>query len=270
MKRLAMLLLCLMVCVPCLGGLFGLSSHGSLKLSSDGSINMTRNYGVVPGMVVWYDASDESTIVEAGGVVSQWNDKSGNGHNAVPNTVNPPTGSAPPTTGVTTLNGLNVITFNERRFLMPLDVIPTGSTHYTVFVIWSRTTNYQTVLSLGNTVYKEGITLARDVFGLGMLSHSWISYDLNYTASNPSLMKNIISFDGTTRTTIVNSDAPITDTPTGKNTGTDYAVLGGLGTSNNSVLRSGAYIAEIAIYHRALTATEIAQVETYLNDKWGI
>ena len=34
---------------------------------------------------LWLDAADASTITEVGGAVSQWNDKSGNGHNATAN-----------------------------------------------------------------------------------------------------------------------------------------------------------------------------------------
>jgi lysophospholipase L1-like esterase len=33
-----------------------------------------------PGLLAWYDASDSSSITHASNVISQWNDKSGNGH----------------------------------------------------------------------------------------------------------------------------------------------------------------------------------------------
>lgn len=55
----------------------------------------------------WYDASDLSTITESGGLVSQWDDKSGNGYHLVQLS-----GSAQPTTGVETQNGLNVLDFD--------------------------------------------------------------------------------------------------------------------------------------------------------------
>ena len=56
---------------------------------------------------LWLDASDASTITESGGAVSQWDDKSGNSANAVQ-----ATGADQPTTGVATINSLNVLSFD--------------------------------------------------------------------------------------------------------------------------------------------------------------
>ena len=55
---------------------------------------------------LWLDAADASTITESSGAVSQWADKSGNGHHA-----EPPSGSAP-ATGAATIGGKNVIRFD--------------------------------------------------------------------------------------------------------------------------------------------------------------
>lgn len=56
---------------------------------------------------LWLDASDKTTITEVSGAVSQWKDKSGNGRN-----YSQSTGSAQPTTGTVTQNGLNTIDFD--------------------------------------------------------------------------------------------------------------------------------------------------------------
>ena len=61
----------------------------------------------VAGYALWLDASDTSSITSSGGAVSQWNDKSGNGWH-----VTQLTAGNKPTTGVNTINGLNVITFD--------------------------------------------------------------------------------------------------------------------------------------------------------------
>lgn len=55
----------------------------------------------------WYDASDFNTITQSGGLVSQWNDKSGNGKHVVQ-----ATGANQPTTGTRKIGGLNVIDFD--------------------------------------------------------------------------------------------------------------------------------------------------------------
>ena len=54
---------------------------------------------------LWLDASDASTITESSGSVSQWNNKGSLGN------FTQGTGASQPTTGVTTLNGLNVLDF---------------------------------------------------------------------------------------------------------------------------------------------------------------
>ena len=59
-------------------------------------------------LVSWYDASDIFTITESAGIVSQVDDKSGNGFHLNVLTA----GKTGPKTGVQTLNGLNVFTWD--------------------------------------------------------------------------------------------------------------------------------------------------------------
>lgn len=56
---------------------------------------------------LWLDASDASTITESGGSVSQWNNK------GTLSNFTQATSALQPTTGATTLNGLNVLDFNQ-------------------------------------------------------------------------------------------------------------------------------------------------------------
>lgn len=68
---------------------------------------------------LWFDTSDESTITESGGLVSQLDDKSGNGYHAS-NLV----GSEQPTTGTRTIGGLNVLDFDGNDCLEITDTNP--------------------------------------------------------------------------------------------------------------------------------------------------
>jgi hypothetical protein len=89
-------------------------------VSSSGDRLLAGVYGDIPSVSlwtpesiitdVWFDASDSSTITEIGGRVSQLDDKS---NNAVPQNIAQGVGSEQPQTGVDTLNGLNVLTFDE-------------------------------------------------------------------------------------------------------------------------------------------------------------
>lgn len=58
---------------------------------------------------LWFDASNASSITSSSGLVSQWNDLSGNGLH-----LTQATSANQPTTGVTTQNGLNVINFSTK------------------------------------------------------------------------------------------------------------------------------------------------------------
>src|SRR3990167_8616268 len=69
------------------------------------------------GLKLWLDASDTSTITSSGGLVSQWNDKSGNNNHAIQGT-----GAAQPGTGTVKQGGKNVITFDGTA-----DFIQTGA-----------------------------------------------------------------------------------------------------------------------------------------------
>ena len=74
-------------------------------------------------LACWYDASDITSITESSNVVSQINDKSGNGFHLNVITA----GKTGPKTGIQTLNGLNVLSWDSvDRFLK------------TILFIWSK------------------------------------------------------------------------------------------------------------------------------------
>jgi hypothetical protein len=69
----------------------------------------------------WYDASDDTTIVSSGGLVSQWNDKSGNDHHLTQSIE-----SDRPSTNTHHINSKNVLYFNN-DMLWTTDSILSGN-----------------------------------------------------------------------------------------------------------------------------------------------
>lgn len=65
----------------------------------------------LPGLYAWYDAADEDTIVDNGGAVQSWEDKSGNG-------LILRAGSLGAQTGATSRNELNVLDFGGSGYMM--------------------------------------------------------------------------------------------------------------------------------------------------------
>ena len=80
--------------------------------------------------LLWLDASDTSTITESGGAVSQWADKSEND-----NHVSQGTGSAQPSTGIRTVNALNVIDFDGDDYLEKTSFPVPSSGNMAIFAV---------------------------------------------------------------------------------------------------------------------------------------
>ena len=100
----------------------------------------------IPGLKLWLDASDTSTITHSGGSVSQWNDKSGNGYHATQGT-----GANQPTTNTRTINSRNVIDFDgtNKYFYLPAGLMTFLNTNnFDCFVVAANdsTTAYQHII----------------------------------------------------------------------------------------------------------------------------
>ena len=94
-------------------GIYGLRKHYLERLGGKFAVPVPSSELWTPSAVttlLWLDASDTSidNILQSGGSVSQWSDKSGNEYHALQDT-----GSRQPTTNATTLNSLNVIDFTD-------------------------------------------------------------------------------------------------------------------------------------------------------------
>ena len=70
---------------------------------------------MIPSLALWFDAADVTTIVQSGGEISQWNDKSSNAYS-----VFQPNASYRPTYGTNLLNGLPGVQLSGTRYLYQL------------------------------------------------------------------------------------------------------------------------------------------------------
>jgi len=99
----------------------------------------------LPGLALWLDAADASTITLNGSTVSQWNDKSGNGRNA-----SQATAANQPTYSATGLNGKGTLSFDGTNDSMtilggsiPLHTALSGNNNHsaTMLIFPERTSN---------------------------------------------------------------------------------------------------------------------------------
>jgi hypothetical protein len=205
---------------------------------------------------LWLDAADTATIVESGGAVSQWNDKSGNGRNAVQ-----ATGANQPTTGAETLNGRNVlswpITQNTQRLVTP------SMTSQEAFIVnrygdGTRTTWYFQfvgLLTLRDT--DPGFTASASGTSVFFSSSHFQTFRLNNGLENN--VPNAVYL-------------PRPSTVTYGKRSTSFAGQVCVGHDRTNQIGRGwaGIIAEVIVFDRALTDSERLTTTNYLMNKWGI
>lgn len=216
---------------------------------------------------LWLDASDTSTITHSSGSVSAWADKSGNGNNATQGT-----GSSQPTTGVNTINGKNVIAFDGGD---QLDVSENfGANGYTVFTVLKLTDALANMVDFprvirssddaqshffraaggnGNFEIKSQATGANDP----RPAYDW---EASFSTGTSVVIANVVQLDSLqmrangTELASENRDA----------TASSLSVAGTMEIGLGVIGHTG----ELIVYDRVLSASEIAQVESYLTNKW--
>jgi hypothetical protein len=200
--------------------------------------------------VAWYDADDSGTITESGGLVSQWNDKSGNENNAIQASV-----GLQPQYQTDALNGKPVVLFDGSDDVLPI----TGS-----FGL------QETYIVLNAN---DGANFTAWRWPLG----GWTAWD-NRTAafwassgsSDFNCTSGILYLNGTTGGTSSMTFAPLSD----------YKVAGGLRpapVASRSDWKIGdgddnwkGGIAEIIVLPTASTTEDRQKLEGYLAHKWGL
>ena len=233
---------------------------------------------MIPSLALWFDASDPTTIVQSGGTVSQWNDKSSNAYSVIQGTA-----SNRPTYATNLLNGLPGVQLSATTYLyqvgssMPNFSSSPATTVYMVAKNGSTMPNWNII----NTMWFTGISGAtqRYHFSFGYLTTNGITLFANGSAVvNPSayvvpLNSNaIIGFSSSATSNYIFYN--------GSNTA--YASSGALPTANNSTwfLFGDARLStppvtdeniyEYLGFNTVLTTAQQQSVEGYLATKWGL
>jgi hypothetical protein len=228
---------------------------------------------------LWLDASDATTITEVGGSVSQWDDKSGNARNFTQAVA-----ANQPTTGTRTKNGLNVIDFdgsNDR--LAGGNILNVGTGGVTTFGVAKMDTSAATQGLWG----KHGTAVGGRYSTFFSLTTNSMTALFNDTAirsalSDPGASNRTDTFIYGQR--VVRNSAmtlwrngSIVATNSGLSGTTSYAPsstwrIGSVSdpTTQVAAFFLDGYIAEIIVFMRDLSDTEIGLVTDYLNAKWSV
>ena len=225
----------------------------------------------VPGLALWLDAADQTTVVLSGSTVTQWNDKSGNNRNATPS--NSPT-----------YTGSSIDLRNGSRFTGPLS-ISAGTLLTTSFCVavspatfngdtnrllsaWSGTTNdFQAPTGFAYAaILPSGALYAYRNVGANMTST---------IGSNVLFMQTTITFSNGSFFTSLNGNYPSGNplsygsniNAASTNLLTNYFI----GSTNLATAqRWFGQVNEFLIFNRSLSQAEYQQVEGYLAWKWGL
>jgi len=250
------------------------STHPGKTLPSFSTIFTPKS---ITGLAMWFDAADNSTITLSGSLVTQWNDKSGNGYNATNSTYVSPTYSA---TGFNTkypgllFNGTS--TMLATPSILPTPVLSANGTDTTIFLVFNRLTGTGNYVAFGlggaavatnyNTyVLRDPWSTGNSILDIGNGASGRVS--IANTANGPQIYS---LWRSGTSTYFYNYGASI---------GSNLSSSSNVGTTNQPLNIGGgfadsgwynSYISEFIIYNYALSTSQRQQVEGYLGWKWGL
>ena len=209
----------------------------------------------ISNMSLWLDGSDTATITESSGIISQVNDKSGNGKNGTA------TGSVRPTLVSSVQNGRSVMRFDGSDDYLNIN---SSIAYRTVFVVakYDNTTfgTYAGIVgdftgtSPGNGHVVNGVDATTKI--------------ASATSNYASAYRNGTSISGSGG----HSFAPLNEFWIGT-----FELSSGMTNTTSAIgmINGGPRywdgdIAEVIAYSTTLTNTQRAQIENYLSVKWGI
>lgn len=217
----------------------------------------------ITNLVGWYDGADTSSIIQSGGDVSQWSDKSGNGNHATQ-----AVGVNQPKTGTRTLNGRNTIAYNgvDDYLKLPSGMlsIPTGAN--TILAVFQNDNTTQVARSISG---KTGATTNYGLLYIDTVNqfsfrnggNNQLAYTPDTSAHIYGLRRNGTTLDGYLAGSVGSTSTASNVTLDELNFAWDNANTGGQAFGGTQ--------AEIVFYSRDLTNAEINLVALYFSAKWG-
>jgi hypothetical protein len=229
----------------------------------------------IPGLALWLDGADTTSITGTSSSVTAWRDKSGNGYSAVPHSG---------TIAQTTLNGQNALNFGTSIMRVPSFTWTSSFTQF--FVAYASSTNGIIIdtatsggVQYGDYVYtgngnlmninnpaNTGILQVNDtVAGSVQPNNTWFIFCIGYGSTGTVAIN--YTLNGTVRSTTA---SPATPPYAGGSATNPPLTLYINGVASGATLGSGVQIAELIHFNTDITATQRQQVEGYLAAKWGL
>ncbi len=230
-----------------------------------------------PSMIqtaLWLDANDSTTITQSGGLVSQWNDKSGNSRNATASSTERPSYSA------TAFNSKPGLAFNGSSNVMQANALASllggDDAPFTAYVVANLSSG--TILGAGSSISAFPIN-APFFLSSSLLATARRAADAapgtpttdvvgSNSASANLLLGNV--FTGTTATLYKNGSQDATGAQNVNTLGNlDRFGIGALVRSTAASYMTGT-VSEIIVNTSAISTDTRQRIEGYLAHKWGL
>jgi lysophospholipase L1-like esterase len=216
---------------------------------------------------LWLDASDTATITSLAGLVSQWNDKSGNSRHATQGIA-----LNQPITGTTTVNGLNAIDFNGTNSAMALPAYfdNLSTKDYTIYIAFRPDTTAGTDTLFANEAAGNGLAMYYTSTAFRGVSTSFgtisdeVALSTTIAPHISMLRKNATEFRIFRDGMFGSSKVP--------SVGFTATFGTWIGASNNGSFNSlmDGRMCEVLIYEATHTEAQVNAVNNYLSLKWNI
>jgi hypothetical protein len=210
---------------------------------------------ITNGLKLWLDSSDKSSFTFVGTTaVSKWNDKSGNNNHATS------LGSAYPNLNLTK-NTYPTLYFNGSAYMTTPNLI---SGTYTKIVVHKMTGGANLVSSSnGQHAFWYGGGPQLQIYHSGTFVTQTASTVNTWCIGTAEFNFDVSPYVGSIS---VNNGGTVSGTTNNGPGNSDIELMGFGGAAN---FGSG-HIAEVLVYNKILSVSEKSQIQTYLNNKWGI
>jgi len=224
--------------------------------------------GVSSGLTVWLkpDAAGITPVAD-GTAISNWNDASG-----LANSATQATAAAQPQYYNNIFNGHPAIRTSSTRF-MNLDLSEINDTNYTIITVTKRLSSAGSIIGYTGATSTTGLSLGYSASSIGRHSQyaNWVNLSLPaYSASTELPVIYACQFNELVGKKMWRISDGVNLNRSGTNK-THYALTGsgriGRGLSTDAFT---GYIAEVIVYNRTLSSSELKQVHTYLSVKYGL
>ena len=243
------------------------SNTSSLWTTDAGAVTPIADPTSISGCVLWLDGADSSStgMVLNGSFVAVWRDKSGNSNNASAN------GTTRPVLTPNGLNGKSVVTFDGVDDALQITANAAFNTNaLTYFVVFKQDSaaNKGVYTKSNGSNNTNGFALAvRSDTSVWLLQKNNGESQVIASTINPTTQARIYSvISSSSATGYLDGQSPVTASSVADHSLSQRVMVG----SRDSAESLNGYIAEVIHYNRALTRSEVAQVEVWLAAKWGI